>query len=266
MVPETKALVVRPVLTPAVTPDVWSMIMNIGMATYKARTLGSHSAEETAIKMLVAHEHGVPLSSALSSVYVIDNKPALAPVLVWAKIVQHPEFAGDEEERLTTSDGAFFGWRITLKRGNKVRTREFTLDDARRIVAGAGGKKLIDKDNWQNYGEDVCYWRAMARVQKVVFPDVTMGLSTAGELGADVDATGTVIEGQWSTATPLPQPPTVAGCETIEALLDRWTADEIVAANNGLIPATAEECQAVAVKLNQAELHELQEQADATGT
>jgi hypothetical protein len=39
--------------------------------------------------------------------------------------------------------------------------------------------------------------------------------------------------------------------------MERWTPDQIVEANAGLIPGTSEECQAVAKKL--------QEQADATG-
>ena len=56
--------------------------------------------EEIFIKMLVAHEHNVPLTSALSTVYVIDKKPTIAPKLTWAKIVGHPELASYEEKRL----------------------------------------------------------------------------------------------------------------------------------------------------------------------
>lgn len=161
--------------------------------------------EEIFIKMLVAQEHDVPLTSALSTVYIIDKKPSLAPKLIWAKVVGHPEFDGYKEERLTDDDGTFRGWRITLARTNGVEaTREFTMADARRVTTMIKGKKktLADKDNWLNYPEQMCYWRAQGYVQDVVFSDVCQGIYRPEELGAEVDEGGEPLWSEVMATTP----------------------------------------------------------------
>jgi hypothetical protein len=236
---QTRALVLP--RTP--TPTVWDLILSIGQTAHQARTLGVNTANEAAIKMLVAYEHGIPLTSALSTVYVIDNKPCLAPVLMWAKILAHPDFGGYEEKRLEQNGGAFAGWEITLKRKSGLQaTRRFTLEQAAQIITK--GKRLIDKDNWQNYPEDVCYWRTMERAAKVVFADVCQGLYSADELGADITPEGNVIEGEVWAVSESP-----SAFTTIGALLEQWEPEAIIEANEGKIPATEAECLTVAEKL-----------------
>lgn len=257
---ETKALVpYRPL-----TPDVWQMIMAIGEATKESRQFGVFRPEEAAIKMLVAYEHNIPLTSALSTVYIIDNKPVFAPVLMWAKILNCPDFGSYQEQRLEDKGGAFLGWEMTLSRKSGLSaTRRFTLDDARRVQVNAS-KRLIDKDNWKNYPEDVCYWRVMERCAKVVFADVVAGIYGADELGADISPDGDVIDSPgWTTVDPTtPQQksndsPTKTNGDstqtdsftTVDQLLALWAPDMIMNANGGKIPATSEECLAVAEKL-----------------
>jgi hypothetical protein len=263
---QTKALTVAQPLT----PQTWQMIMAIAEATKESHQFNTHHAEEVAIKMLVAYEHGVPLTSALSSVYVINNKPTLAPILMWAKVLVHPEFAGYEETRLEEK-GAFFGWELTLKRqkpnGVTVEaTRRFTMDDAQRVG-------LANKDNWQNYPEDVCFWRVKARTIKVVFADVSQGLYGSNELGADITPDGDVIiDTTWDVKpaelAPIPQEESgdknrdKSGDKsqdktldnsfvTVGALLSLWTPDMIMNANEGKIPASEQECLDVAEKLSE---------------
>jgi hypothetical protein len=187
------------------TPTVWDMINSVAKRTEDSRDYGQREAQ-IAIKMAVAHEHGIPITSALSSVYVIDNKPTLAPKLVWAKIVVHSDFAGFEEKRLTDGNGGFYGWEITLKRKNGMQaTRRFTMDDARRIIVNRDGKTLAEKDNYKNYAEQVCYWRAMGFVEDVVFPDVGQGLYPSDALGADITPDGDVINtATWTEVTESP--------------------------------------------------------------
>jgi len=246
----------------------------------ESREFGARE-QEIAMKMLVAWEHGVPITSALSTVYIIDKKPSIAPKLTWAKIVGHPELAEYKEERLASA-GKFYGWKITLKRKNGVGAmRRFTLDDAKR----AG---LIDKTNWQTYPEQVCYWRALGFVQDVVFGDVSQGLYRPEELGAEVDTSGEPlpsdfpiidIGGEPQITVPVPTftPPITTGTVTITAppqpivteeaiasqpdlkeltlpdLLNAgWTAEQVVAANKGVVPGTSEQCQAVKEKLEAA--------------
>jgi len=217
------------------------------------------------MKMLVAWEHGVPVTSALSTVYIIDKKPSIAPKLTWAKIVGHPELAEYKEERLTSA-GKFYGWKITLRRTNGVQAmRRFTLDDAKRA-------ELLSKANWRHYPEQVCYWRALGYVQDVVFADVSQGLYRPEELGAEVDESGepvaTLYTAREESAAGVPKAIVTASdgisvpsqpivteeaitrpLLTLEQLLEQWPAEQIVAINEGRIPATSEECQAVKEKL-----------------
>lgn len=183
--------------------------------------------EEIFIKMLVAQEHDVPLTSALSTVYIIDKKPSLAPKLIWAKVVGHPEFDGYEEERLTDDDGTFRGWRITLARTNGIEAmREFTMADARRVTTMIKGKKktLADKDNWLNYPEQMCYWRAQGYVQDVVFSDVCQGIYRPEELGAETDEEGEPIWSEVTTTMPLA---TVEGAVSSRPHLREMPTDSI---------------------------------------
>lgn len=250
----------------------WQLIRSIAVVAQESREFGVRE-QEVAMKMLVAWEHGVPITSALSTVYIIDKKPSIAPKLTWAKIVGHPELAEYKEERLA-SGGKFYGWKITLRRTNGVgATRRFTLDDATR----AG---LIDKTNWKTYPEQVCYWRALGYVQDVVFADVSQGLYRPEELGAEVDESGepTLLapaedapKVYLETGVPLDDTVTVSGGvivphpityeETIAVQPDLseltltdlleagWTAEQIVVAGEGRIPADSEECRAVKAKL-----------------
>jgi len=248
---ETKALTMRQTLT----PNVWEMIMAIGQATADSKQFNMYHPEEAAIKMLVAYEHGIPLTSALSTVYVIDNKPVFAPVLMWAKILASPDFDSYEEKRLEKPDGSFAGWEMTLRRKNGHQaTRRFTMDQARAITVNASGKKLADKDNWRNYPEDVCYWRVMERCAKVVFADVIAGIYSADELGADITPEGNVIDADpWSVVVPEPeQPPKV----DFDYLLEHWTADQIIEANGGKVPGK-DDLAALAVELERLDAEKL---------
>ena len=251
MTEQTRALVPQP--QRELTLSTWEMLAAVGEAVYKARTFGVSSPQEASIKMLPAYEHAIPLSSALSTVYIIENKPTLAPKLLWAKVIANPDFGGYEERRLVDKQGNFHGWEITLKRKSGLRaTRRFTLDDARRIIASERtGKKLAEKSNWQNYPEQSCYWRTLGFVIDVVFSDVAQGIYTADALGAEVSPEGDIITGDWAVEEPTSSPPPspTEPEVTLDALLERFGAEAILEANEGKIPATEEECVAVLSKL-----------------
>jgi hypothetical protein len=278
----SKALATRPSL-----PEVWQTIQSISPIVEASRLFGLRQ-EEVSMKMLVAWEHGVPLTSAMSTVYIIDSKPSLAPKLVWGKVLAHPDFGSYAETRLE-EDGQFRGWEITLSRKNGTQaTRRFTLDDARRIVVKVKNGKtqyLVDKSNWQNYPENMCYWRAIGYAIDAVFADVAQGLYRPEELGAEVNADGEVIEGQFSVAPvaaaptpaplptfapapalapvktqpvapvtaptpPAPTPPPAPAELTIAGLLALgYTPQQIMEANDNRLPGTTAECEAVKAKL-----------------
>lgn len=241
--------------------NTWSMIQEIALSAKNSAKLNLFRSEEAAIKMLVAWENGLPLTSAFGNVYIINNIPALSPKAIWAKVIVHPEFAGYKEEILTDAKGGFLGYKITLKRKNGVEaTRQFTLEDAKRA-------KLDTKDNWQSYPQNMCFWRACSFVEDVVFPDVTMGVVTADALGADLTPDGNVIDAVW-TQTPASAPQNGATGQSAQApqttmstvatvdpstllneLVQKYGAEKVLIANEGRIPATMEDLQATRVKL-----------------
>lgn len=220
----------------------WAMIQSIAASAKDSMKLGLAKQQEAEMKLLTAWENGFPLTSAFGIVHIINNIPALSPKAVWAKIVGHPEFGGYKEERLE-ANGKFVGYRITLKRKTGMEaSRQFTLADAETA-------KLNRKDNWMAYQENMCYWRAMGHIQDVVFPDVTLGLVRADMLGAYVTNDGDVIEGSWSTGSQQVATPATAVSQetkpplTIQDLLATYTPQQIMAANDGKIPTTPEQCQ-----------------------
>jgi len=231
--------------TRQLNPVAWQMLQDVSNMAYESRQFGL-AKHEGAVKMAVAFEFGLPITTALSSVYVIDNKPVLAPKLLWAKAQAHPAFESYEETRLEI-DGAFEGWRITIKRkGMPPIAREFTMTQAREIVVKQG-QMLADKSNWQNYPEDTCYWRTIDRTLHVAFADVCMGLYAADELGADVTADGDVIEGAWSVQEVTPTPiPEALPAPDLGQLVTEFGADAVMKANAGVIPSTEDDLRRVA--------------------
>lgn len=225
------------------TTDTWAVIKDLDTATYKSRKFGTTQGEMI-LRGLTAFEMGLPLTAGLRGIYVIDNKPAIAPKLVWALIMKHPDFDGYEEKRLTDDNGTFLGYKITLRRKESpvtTVTRQFTLDDAKRIKQG--NKALADKDNWKNYPEQMCYWRALGACQDVQWVDVTFGMLRADELGAAITPEGEIVEGKYQ---PLNTEPPL----NLDDLMAKHSPDEIIAANGGTIPGTTEELQKVQEALN----------------
>ncbi len=202
--------------TRQLTPDAWGMVQSVGELAYKSRAFGLKQ-HEGAVKMAVAYEFGLPVTTALSSVYVIDNKPVMAPKLLWAKAQAHPAFESYEEKRLEKS-GKFEGWRITIKRkGMPPISRDFTMTQAAKVG-------LTNKDNWKNYPEDVCYWRAIDRTLHVAFADVCMGLYAADELGMEINPEGDVIDAQWQSVPPIEDKP------RLQDMIDEYGADAVLSA------------------------------------
>lgn len=223
--------------TRQLSPQAWMMLQSVGEAAYESRKFGL-SKREAEVKMAVAYEFGLPITTALSSVYVIENKPVLAPKLLWARAQAHPSFTGYAEEKLE-KNGKFEGWRITIeRRGMPPITRDFTMTQAAAIG-------LASKENWKNYPEDVCYWRAIDRVLHVAFADVCMGLYGADELGMEITPDGDVIEGWITEVKPTPPVPNVDVLD-LSTLVEKYGAAAVMEANGGQIPGTAEDVARVA--------------------
>jgi len=223
----------------------WGMIQAIAQSSFESRKFGLVKVQEAEIKLLTAYENGFPLTSAFQIFHVINGVPALSPKAVWARIITHPDFDKFKEEKLE-ENGKFIGYRITLSRKNGVAaTRQFTMADAKAAA-------LDTKDNWKAYPQNMCFWRALGFVEDVVFPDVTLGMNRADELGASITAEGDVIEGTWQNvpAAPVAQKATDHTAK-LQELVNTYGVVEVMGANGDAIPSTAAEVDAVAAKLAQ---------------
>jgi hypothetical protein len=224
----TTAIVTRQTLT----PQIWQMISEIAPAMHASRLFGVNSPEQASAIMLKGYELGFSLSASFEFIQVIQGKPTLKPIGHLALILNNPEFDGikiDEKPDSCT---------VTMKRKNGVEyTTTFTLDDAKR----AG---LVKPDSgWAKYPANMLRWRAIGYCADVVFPDVGAGMKRSDELGADITPEGDVIEGNWRT------PPVEFPNQSLEQLLTLYGPEQVMEANGGKVPATPEEVEAVARKL-----------------
>src|SRR5579885_1989766 len=226
---ESTALVKR-----QLTPDVWSMIWSIAPVIHESRLFGTYSKEQAAAIMLTAYELGLPLTTGFQVIHIIQGKPSLSPRGALALIQQSGQL---EAMKITESADACTVW---MRRKSGIEyTATFTMDDARR----AG---LIKPDSgWTKYPANMLRARAIGFCADVVFPDVLGGLKRADEFDADVDDAGNVVETSWTTVTPA----TTDKAPTLDELLATYSAEEIVAANGGRIPATDDQLAHVAATL-----------------
>lgn len=242
------------------TPDRWKMISDVAPAMHQSRLFGVTSAEQAKAIMLKGYELGLSLTSSFEFIQVIQGRPTLSPRGCLALIQQSPLCTGLAIKDEVDNQGNPIACVVWMKRTNGFEyTARFSTDDARR----AG---VIKPDSgWETYPSNMLRWRAVGFCADVVFPDVIGGLKRADELGADLTPEGDVIEGRWQEIPPSPTPePTDGGgnenepkpAETTE--LPHWTLDrlvakygaaDILAANEGRIPGSQAEIDAVAAKL-----------------
>ena len=253
------------------SPETVSVIQSLAPTIQAARMFGV-TEEQAAVVMLAGYELGLGMATAFQMIHVIDSKPSLSPKGALALIHQSGELTELKIEDLTDSRGNPTRCKVTMKRKNGFEyTSEFSMADAER----AGIVKPLS--GWEKYPANMLRWRAVGYCADVVFPDVIGGLLRPEELGVDVNADGAPIEGTWtvqeSRAQAKPQaPPSPAKSApaappmpaeeakqelTVHDLLEHgFTAEEIMVANEGLIPDTSEKCQEVLTKLEAQKVEE----------
>jgi hypothetical protein len=241
----TTALATRQQLNPI----IWETIMAVAPIMKDSRLFGVATEAQAAAIMAKGFELGLTLTASFEFIAVIENKPTLSPRGALALILNSPELAGLDIKDEVDDKGVPAACVVTMKRRNGFSyTARFSMDDARRaglVKAGSG---------WEKYPANMLRARASGYCADVVFPDVLGGLKRADELGAEIDAAGNVVDGQWS-AVPTPtmtvlQPAAAAPAPiTLQQLVDQFGAEAIMATNNGQIPATQNELDDVALAL-----------------
>lgn len=242
----TTALAVK-----TLTPDVFSMISHVAPTIHTARLFGTASPEQAAAIMIKGYELGFSLTASFENIHVIEGKPSLSPKGALALIYSSPECAGVKITDEVDEKGAPVACTVWMKRRNGMEyTARFSMDDAKR----AGLAK--DKSGWEKYPANMLRFRAIGYCADIVFPDVIGGTKRADEFGADLTADGDVIEGSWSVQPEKP-PAAVSQTKTLapdyvdrlQNMVNHYTATKIMAANNGKIPATNEELDAIEIAL-----------------
>ncbi len=131
---------------------------------------------------LAGRAYGWDVMTSMRQFHVIEGTASLRPESMLGLVRQ----AGHSVTVDTNEKGA-------VAHGKRADTEDthsavFTMEDAE--AAG-----LANKKNWKQYQDAMLTWRAVSKLCRVLFPDVVLGAGyVPEELGADVDATGDIIE------------------------------------------------------------------------
>lgn len=152
------------------------------------------TAEQALAIILTSKELGIGMMQGFRSINIISGTPTISPQLMLALIHR----SGQLEEIAITDDGQCCS--VTMKRrGLLPHTETFSMADAARMKTTEyinGDKQTIslsEKYNWKQMPVVMRKWRTVGACARVVFPDVTMGLYTPEELGANIDAEGEIV-------------------------------------------------------------------------
>ena len=208
------------------TPANWSMINSIVMATATNKLEQAKIAQ----KMLFAFENGLPLNLAFNGgLYNVSGRVEVEGNVIRAQIRKHPHY--DYQIIELTEKGCTLA--ITYD-GNEIGRATFGEEDAKR--AGL----LKGKDNWEKYPADMYLNRSTSRAYKRFCPDIFFTpVYVRGEIEG-TDFVDDFVEGEVTITSPQ---------TTLNDLVTRFAPDAILNANNGRMPSTQAEIDAVKVKL-----------------
>jgi hypothetical protein len=162
--------------------------------------------------MLTGKELGLPPMQAIRGINIIKGNPTIKPELMLAMCLQRiPGF--QYEFRNCDNKSATFACKRPSMMSEYVST--FTMEDAK--TAG-----LTGNPSWTKYPGNMLRWRAVANALHIVAPDVLVGIYTPEEIGAEVNADGSVTS-EWQQQN-APEPITVEA-EIVED--DKATPNDI---------------------------------------
>jgi hypothetical protein len=133
---------------------------------------------------LAGRAYGWDVMTSMRQFHVIEGTASLRPESMLGLVRQ----AGHSVTLEVNPEGA-------IAHGTRADTGDehsasFTMADAE--AAGLAGKK-----NWKQYQDAMLTWRAVAKLCRVLFPDVVLGAGyVPEELGADVTPEGELVEAE----------------------------------------------------------------------
>ncbi len=144
--------------------------------------------------ILYGRELGLEPMTSLQEINVIEGRPAPTASLLSALVRRagHRITPVAVTDKLATARGT----RVDKETGEDLESFEFSF-----TWAMAERAKLTNKDNWKKYPEAMLWWRAVAQLARIFFPEVVASLKyVPEELGDDTwiegptDSDGNVIE------------------------------------------------------------------------
>jgi len=235
------------------TPNVWGMLKEIAPEMFSSRLFGVASKEQAVAIMLKGYELGLGVTASFEFLHVIDGKPSLSPRGALALIQSQGVLDAFKMTDLYDKAGNYIGAECYMKRGPVEFTTRFTLEDAKKAQLTEGSPTGSGKrgyGNWEKYPKNMCTWRAIGYAADVVCPDITGGLTTFLKAPEAFSSVSVDAEGNFEKVIDA-KPELEAPVQTITLndLLKDYSAEAIMAANEGKIPANDEEIRATVEKL-----------------
>lgn len=160
-----------------VNPEQFALIQVVGKALFASRYYaGITTADGAAYLMARSYELGFPATAAPDVIDNIQGRLTLKPQAAWALVLRSGLL-----EDMQTTEGDDFCEILFKRRGLPgLHGYCFTLGDAQRAdLVKTGGA-------WEKWTKNMLYWRAMGFAIDRVFPDVTIGLKDAPQLGGPI--------------------------------------------------------------------------------
>ena len=140
----------------------------------------SRGAAQAVTKIMAGRELGFSSISSMTGINIINGKISLSANMM-AAIVRR---SGTYDYEILQLDDTICSIEFSRNEKKLKPVVTFTMDQAKRIVIN--GKKLVDKENWINYPQNMLFARAMANGFRFHCPDLSGGsLYTQDELETD---------------------------------------------------------------------------------
>ena len=222
-------------------------LLNLATALHKSRLWKTGSVEQALAVILMGRELGIGPTTALSNIIISAGKPTLGAALVGALIQKSGRYFYRVLVLDDTRASVEFWERAPAAETEGHGRRElgistFTMQDALKA-------RLGNSPTWQQYPRNLLLARAITNGARWYCPEVFGGAiydpeevgTYGGPLPAPVDDHDLPLDADF-----LPTPSVNAGKVTIETLLEKYSAEQIVSANGGNLPSTDAELEAVA--------------------
>ena len=237
----------------------YDQLLALATALHKSRLWKTGSVEQALAVILMGRELGIGPTTALSNIIISTGKPTLGAALVGALIQKSGRYGytvtemTDQKVSVAFYENAGVSAPGAPSAGRTpLGVSTFTLQDALKA-------RLGNSPTWQQYPRNLLLARAITNGARWYCPEVFGGAVYDPEEVAPFGGTlpAPVPDEEWQSRADEPTPATFTPSSsavasngvTLEMLLETFTAEQILSANGGNLPATDDELREVGRKL-----------------